>query len=45
MYKLTLSQIELVHTYNRAYLKARMFKTLLAREGIMLPRVQVIKSI
>ena len=45
MYKLSLNQIETAHTYNRAYLKARMFKILLAREGIMLPRVQVIKSI
>ena len=44
MYKLNLSQLETAHTIPRAYLKARMFKTLLAREGIMLPRVQV-KSI
>ena len=44
MYKLTLNHLEAVHTIPRAYLKARMFKILLAREGIMLPRVQV-KSI
>ena len=44
MYKLTLSQLETAHTIPRAYLKARMFKTLLAREGVFLSRVQVIKS-
>lgn len=41
MYKLTLSQLETAHTIPRAYLKARMFKVLLMREGIMLSRVQI----